>query len=67
MESKIGKRFYRGLLKRVARVWSPEQIQQTAVLEKVLAQMQGAERGLSRLEAARTRLSPLIVDRIIAC
>ena len=66
MEGKIGKRFFRGLLKRVARVWNPEQIQETAVLEKLLAQMQGAERGLSRLEAAKARLSPLIVDRVIA-
>ena len=33
MESKIGKRLYRGLLKKVARVWRPEQIRETAVLE----------------------------------
>ena len=65
MESKIGKRLYRGLLKRVARVWSPEQIQQTAVLEQVLAQMQGAVRGLARLEIAQAKLSPEIIQRII--
>lgn len=65
-EPKIGKRLYRGLLKNAARVWSPRQIQETAVLEKVLAQMQGAERGLARLEAAKAQLSPLIVDRVIA-
>ena len=66
MESKIGKRFYRGLLKKLACAWNPEQIQETAVLEKILAQMQGAERGLLRLEAAKAWLSPVIVDRVIA-
>jgi Rad52/22 family double-strand break repair protein len=66
MESKIGKRFYHGLLKNVARAWSPQQIQETAVLEKALTQMQGAERGLARLETARARLAPESVERIIA-
>ncbi|MGB8583025.1 MAG: hypothetical protein WCD47_19565, partial [Candidatus Sulfotelmatobacter sp.] len=65
-ENKIGKRLYRGLLKHVARVWSPEQIPETAVLEKVLAQMQGAERGMARLEAAQARLAPETVQRIIS-
>jgi hypothetical protein len=65
MESKIGKRLYRGLLKRVARVWSPEQIRETAVLEQVLAQMQGAVRGLARLEVAQAKLAPEIIQRII--
>ena len=65
MERKIGKRFYRGLLKRVARAWSPQQIQETAVLEKVLAQMQGGERGIMRLEAAQARLAAETAQRII--
>ena len=65
MEKKIGKRLYRGLLKHVARAWSPQQIRETAVLEQVLAQMQGAERGVARLEAARTRLAPEAVQKII--
>ncbi|HEV2401443.1 MAG TPA: Rad52/Rad22 family DNA repair protein [Candidatus Sulfotelmatobacter sp.] len=66
MEHRIGKRLYRGLLKRVARVWSPQQIRETAVLEQVLAQMRGAERGLARLEAAQTRLAPEIVQKVVA-
>ena len=66
MEHKIGKRLYRGLLKRVARVWSPQQIPETAVLGQVLAQMQGAERGLARLEAAQARLAPEIVQKVVA-
>ena len=65
-ENKIGKRLYRGLLKHVARVWSPQQIPETAALEKVLAQMQGAERGMARLEAAQARLAPETVQRIIS-
>jgi hypothetical protein len=65
MESKIGHRLYRGLLKRVARAWSPQQIRETTVLEQVLAQMQGAERGVARLETARARLAPQVVDKII--
>jgi len=64
-ENKIGKRLYRGLLKNVARAWSPRQIQETAALEKVLAQMQGAERGIARLEAAKARLAPEVVQRVI--
>jgi Rad52/22 family double-strand break repair protein len=66
MENKIGKRLYRGLLKRVARVWSPDQITDIAVRQQVLAQMQGAERGIARLEAAQARLAPETVQRVIA-
>ena len=65
MEKKIGKRLYRGLLKRVARVWSPQQIRETAVLEQVLAHMQGAQRGVVRLEAARARLAPEVAQKVI--
>jgi hypothetical protein len=66
MEQRIGKRLYRGLLKRVARVWSPQQIGATVVLQQVLAQMQGAERGVARLEAARARLAPEVAEKIIS-
>jgi len=65
MEKKIGHRLYRGLLKRVARAWSPQQIRENVLLEQVLAQMQGAERGVMRLEAARARLAPEVVEEII--
>ena len=36
------------------------------MLEQVLAQMQAAERGLARLEAAQTRLAPEIVQKVVA-
>jgi hypothetical protein len=65
MEQKIGNRLYRGLLKRGAKAWSPQQIRETAVLQQVLAQMRGAERGLARLQLAQARLAPEMVQRII--
>ena len=55
MERVVGKRMYRGLLKTVARVWNPKEIQDKAIQEKVLAHMQAAERGLRRAEAAREK------------
>jgi hypothetical protein len=58
MEQLVGKRMYRGLLKSVARVWTPKDIQDQAIQEKVLAHMQAAERGLRRAEAARDTAGP---------
>ena len=55
MERVVGKRMYRGLLKTIARVWNPKEIQDKAIQEKVLAHMQAAERGLRRAEAAREK------------
>ena len=55
MEQLVGKRMYRGLLKSVARVWNPKDIQDPAIQQKVLAHMQAAKRGLRRAEAARER------------
>jgi hypothetical protein len=52
MAEPLGRRMYRGLLKTMARVWIPGQIQDVALLRKVFIQMQAAERGLCRLEAA---------------
>ena len=55
MENVVGKRMYRGLLKSVARVWNPKDIQDPAIQEKVLAHMKAAERGLTRAKAARDK------------
>ena len=52
MAQPLGKGLYRGLLKSVARAWNPADIKDRNVLERVLVQMQAAERGLNRLEAA---------------
>ena len=61
MAELLGKGLYRGLLKTIATAWKPSEIKDVVVLEKVLAHMQAAERGLKRLEAAldRTGREPL--------
>ena len=56
MENVVGKRMYRGLLKSIARVWNPRDIRDPEIMEKVLAQIQAAERGLSRAKAARNKV-----------
>ncbi|MGD0466758.1 MAG: Rad52/Rad22 family DNA repair protein [Terriglobales bacterium] len=58
MAEPLGWRLYRGLLKTSARVWNPTEIRDADVLRKVLEQMQSAERGLRRLEAALDRVGP---------
>jgi len=58
MAEPLGRRLYRGLLKTVARVWNPTEIHDADVLRKVLEQMQAAERGLRRLDAALNRVGP---------
>jgi hypothetical protein len=62
MAEPLGRGLYRGLLKSVARVWNPCQVQDAALLQKVLADMQTADRGLRRLDAAldKTGAEPLI-------
>jgi hypothetical protein len=65
MEKVIGKRMYRGILKTVARVWNPKDIQDKAIQEKVLAHMQAAERGLRRAEAARVKVGLAAFARVL--
>ena len=65
MERSVGKRMYRGLLKTVARVWSPKDIRHPAVQQKVLAHMQAAERGFRRLDAALDSIAPDALPRIL--
>lgn len=52
MAKPLGRGLYRGLLRDVARVWNPGEIQDTDVGERVLEHMYAAERGLRRLHAA---------------
>lgn len=52
MEEVLGKRMYHGLLKTIARVWSPRQIRDRAIERRVLEHMRAAERGFRRVEAA---------------
>jgi hypothetical protein len=62
MARPLGRGLYRGLLKAV-RAWNPSDIQDAALLGKLLAQMQVADLGLRRLEVAleKTGLEPLAV------
>jgi Rad52/22 family double-strand break repair protein len=55
MERVVGRRMYCGLLKSIARVWNPNEIRDGAVQQRLLAQMQAAERGLLRAKAARDK------------
>lgn len=56
MQETLGRRMYRGLL-RLAKAWSPDQIQDAALLQKTVERMQAAERGFRRLENALDRVS----------
>lgn len=58
MMSIVGRRLYRGVLKAVARVWSPAEIRDLEVLRKVLEQMQVAEQEVRRLDAALNGVEP---------
>jgi hypothetical protein len=61
----LGKALYRGLLKSVARVWNPNQIQDPALQQRVLEHMQAAERGLQRLKSALERVGTEPLTRIL--
>jgi len=67
MEEVVGKRMYRGLLKTVARVWNPKDIQDPEIQQKVLAHMQAAERGFRRVEAARDKAGLAAFASILGC
>jgi hypothetical protein len=58
MAEPLGRRLYRGILKTVARAWNPSEIRDADALHRILVQMQAAERGLRRLEAALNRVGP---------
>jgi hypothetical protein len=56
---------YRGLLKRIARVWNPREIQDAGLQRQVLAHMQAAERGFRRLDAALDSAGPEALTHIL--
>ena len=58
MAEVLGRSLYRGLLRDLARVWSPREIQEISLLQKVLEHMRSAERGLRRAEAALDKTGP---------
>jgi|SRR5579872_3846315 len=65
MAEPLGRGMYRGLLRDLARVWNPREIQEIPLLQKVLEHMRSAERGLRRLEAALDKTGPEALVRIL--
>ena len=65
MAEALGKNLYRGILKAVARVWSPTEIHQPALLKKVMATMESADQSFERLRAAVEQTGPERLDRIL--
>ena len=56
MAELLGRGLYRGLLRDLARVWNPGEIQDVSLRQRVLKHMRSAQRGLRRLEAALDRV-----------
>lgn len=56
MAHPLGRALYRGILKSIGSVWSPDQIHNNGVEQRVLEHMQAAERGLGRLQSALERV-----------
>jgi len=50
MAEPLGRGLYRGLLRDLARVWSPREIHDISAQQRVLEHMRSATRGLRRLE-----------------
>src|ERR1700685_430197 len=65
MEQALGKRMYRGLLKTLARVWNPKDIQDPTVQQKVLVHMQAVERGFCRLDRALEHVGPEALTQML--
>jgi hypothetical protein len=65
MAEPLRKPMYRGILKTVAKVWSPNIIRDTVVLEEVLTSMQSAAQYMRRLEGAQERTGPELLKRTL--
>jgi hypothetical protein len=65
MAEPLGKRMYRGLLKHIARVWNPRDIQDIALRQRVMTYMQAAERGFHRLDAALDAVGPEALTQVL--
>ena len=58
MAEPLGRGLYRGILRDLARVWNPNEIEDVSVQQRVLEHMRCAERGLARLKAALEKTGP---------
>lgn len=65
MAELLGRGLYRGLLRDLARVWNPREIQDVSLLERVLEHMRSAERGLRRVETALGKTGPEVLVPIL--
>jgi Rad52/22 family double-strand break repair protein len=61
----LGRGLYRGILRDLARVWNPREIEDTSVQRKVLEYMRCADRGLMRLKAALEKTGPRALTPIL--
>lgn len=66
MASPLGRPLYRGILKSVARVWNPREIQDAIIEKRVLEHMLAADRGLIRLKSAVERSGPEHLRKTLA-
>jgi hypothetical protein len=65
MARPLGRTLYRGILKSIARAWNPTEIQDVAIAQRVLDNMQGAQRGLDRLHAALEKVGSAPLAKIL--
>jgi len=65
MAELLGRGLYRGLLRDMARVWNPREIQDVSLQQRVFEHMRSAERGLRRLEAALDKVGPEVLVPIL--
>jgi hypothetical protein len=66
MAQTLGKALYRGILKSVAQVWNPHDIQDTVIEKRVLEHMLAADRGLIRLKAALEKRGSEALRKVLA-
>jgi hypothetical protein len=58
MAKPLGRRLYRGLLRRVARAWKPSDISEVVILRKLLSDMQAGDQMLNQLAAILSQTGP---------
>lgn len=66
MASLLGRALYRGILKSVARVWNPREIQDAIIEKRVLEHMLAADRGLIRLKSTLEKTGPEDLGKTLA-
>jgi hypothetical protein len=66
MAAPLGRALYRGILKSVANAWSPEQIRDAALLQKVFIQMEAARKGCERLQLGIERAGSQALGEVLA-